>query len=584
MQSDNYNIDNFIRNKTDEAAADDSRMDEHWQQMQQILKPAAVAPANNATGFFNKNFKALIFAATIIGIALFFWVTKTNFNNEGKKSNTNSSIPTSVISAQPESPKNETALKTDSGIQPSLLAVKTNLFDEFVPNQQPLVLRFIPCDTKDTLVSNNLSDSVKLAYQEMEKKEMNRVALQNFYTSISKSAQVFNINNRRDTLLICNEGTVLYIPAYSFMQTDSLSVVVKEFYKYSDMVMNNLTTMTDNNPLISGGMLHIVVKNHGEEISLMPDKFIKAFIPGISQKDSMQLFYGQPAIKGSSTNNIVNNNSINWQLTNMSIDSPILKMFIRAIDLKDNSESRLFRGGTKVKAVFYRSPESELSKEELLEALKNKYGKYYDKIVVRNKWKKNLFFQKYNEIEPEYGDIVENSLGVGDTAELLPGTIRIYNLKPIDTVYEIVNWVHLGTKQVRMPLLNQSILSKIGEKYSVQLDKLNWINCDRLAKQSGRKVNFTVQLNDNDIYFNPLLVFEKYKSVLPGYVSSGNVIFSNVPAGENVTVICTGINSKGEIVSTMQKGVTGSAVFIMPSFEETNSTDFKKKIAVLDLQ
>jgi hypothetical protein len=76
-----------------------------------------------------------------------------------------------------------------------------------------------------------------------------------------------------------------------------------EFYKKSDFVLANLYTLSYGDFLESAGMIHITIKQNGEELRLKNGKSIEIIFPTREEGDRMEVFSGFPGEYG-----------INWLL------------------------------------------------------------------------------------------------------------------------------------------------------------------------------------------------------------------------------------------------------------------------------
>ncbi len=557
-----------------------SRMDEHWQKMNAVLQsPGALKKPWRA-----KYFKLLLPAAVVMVVsflAVFFF----------KKANT-SNIPvpvtTTTKSEKLPSLKTSSALKNSKTQYISL----TNKGSRRIINQdgtieeEPAVglddslkINFIACDGCD-----KKKDSEKIIATIPDKKTM----LSSFLIQLKKDEQEFVIDNNKDTLIACNEGTNIFIPAHSFNASGTVTFRVREFYKYSDMVMNRLVTKSGDDQLITGGMFHLSAIKNGNEVTLNTANPIRVYLPNITAKDSMSIFEGEDKIgkataMKSTGDRLLGTNFINWTLSTVSIDSPVYKMFIRAMDLRDNVVSTTYRADGRSKAVFTMSRQSNYSKEELKALLEKKYKDYYDKIRVRKQWERNLLFKvKADGYDEEYGDMVMNSWGVGDTAELLPGSIRIHKLTPIDTVYKLLYWVHNGSRQVRQPVLDTRNIGMVAEKYSIQLNKLGWVNCDKFNNYTGAKIEYVVDLKDTSYNYYTVLVFDRFKSLINGYNRTGTIVsFPNIPANEPVKIISIGINKEGKSVYAVKEAKVSNEKAEL-EFVETTASSLKESLSKID--
>ncbi|MGG9960312.1 hypothetical protein [Ferruginibacter sp. SUN106] len=568
MQQDNNHIENNLRQLENKQLPDLSQMDAHWQQLKADLQP----PLPKAKPAIAKGIWWMIGAAAVVGSVLLIILQ-------------NSKTKEDIVTTENKIVKAEKKIMADT--ISSFAAVITNTPQHnAIPIVKPssVARKIIAVIKEDTAIAVTAGSIV--TKDTLEKKSTLSVAekqlmLNNLLVNLQKKQEQFTIDNTKDTTVKCKEGSVLFIPANAFNTKDSVVFEVKEFYKYGDMVANGLTTMSDNKQLVTGGMLYLSAKVKGKDVQVNPEKEIRVFIPGLSVKDSMEIFEGITN-KGVDTvaTAFAKQSKINWQLTKVRIDSPVLKMFIRAIDLKDDMiEYSVYNG--KTKAVFHRSRQSIYSKEELKVILQKKYGGYYDKIRVRKQWDRNLLFKKIDTEEEEYYHVAYNSYGVGDTAELLPLTIKINKLDPIDTVYKVVRWVNKGFKEVRRPNFPANTLMSIGEKYSIGINKLGWINCDRFFSYPGKKAAFTVDLKDSSFNYMTFVVFENFKSIMQAGETGNYAIFDNVPVGEPVKIISVGIRD-GQTVSAIRSTVITEGIYKDLSFETTSASDFKYALSKIE--
>jgi OmpA family len=115
---------------------------------------------------------------------------------------------------------------------------------------------------------------------------------------LRKPDQVFCIDPKRDTILVCAKGAVLHFKAGSFKQSPTcpdacVTIRVREVYKKSDQILDHLNTMSNKQLLESSGMIYTRAEDcNGKPIGLQPGQEMLVFLPAKDELTSEQLFYG----------------------------------------------------------------------------------------------------------------------------------------------------------------------------------------------------------------------------------------------------------------------------------------------------
>lgn len=120
--------------------------------------------------------------------------------------------------------------------------------------------------------------------------------IQDLYDLLAQEKQTFCIDPNRDTILYLEQGTIIGIPANAFKtsSTECVTFKAKEAYKYSDMLMENLSTMSDGSILETGGMVYTEATDaSGNELTVASGKELTIMMPTNSINENMQLFYGE---------------------------------------------------------------------------------------------------------------------------------------------------------------------------------------------------------------------------------------------------------------------------------------------------
>jgi hypothetical protein len=118
-----------------------------------------------------------------------------------------------------------------------------------------------------------------------------------------KAAQTFRIRPDRDTVLYGSEGTVMRVPAGTFVVGNNrkgtapqglVAIQLREFYSMADILLERLTTMAGPRLLETGGMVRLsATAADGTECKLKPGSAFELGFPATRPIDGMQLYAGQ---------------------------------------------------------------------------------------------------------------------------------------------------------------------------------------------------------------------------------------------------------------------------------------------------
>jgi hypothetical protein len=139
-----------------------------------------------------------------------------------------------------------------------------------------------------------------------------------------RNRQEFTIRLGSDTTLIAKDGTQLFVPAGSFelaengeeVKDEEVVISLQEAIDYQNMLMHNLTTMSDGEMIETGGMVYFDAKTKdGQQLQVREGAELTLSIPSEKQlpKD-MQLFYADRTLEDNAA-------PINWQATGQNFQS-----------------------------------------------------------------------------------------------------------------------------------------------------------------------------------------------------------------------------------------------------------------------
>jgi hypothetical protein len=119
--------------------------------------------------------------------------------------------------------------------------------------------------------------------------------INDFYKEYSKTGEVFKINPLRDTVIITSEGIKLNIKKNTFYteKSDLIDLNITRYYSKSDIVLNNLNTITTEGDILeSDGMMNIVASQNGNKLNNELKNAINLTILSDSIKQGMKLITG----------------------------------------------------------------------------------------------------------------------------------------------------------------------------------------------------------------------------------------------------------------------------------------------------
>lgn len=118
-----------------------------------------------------------------------------------------------------------------------------------------------------------------------------------FKSTIVKS-QFFNVNPKKDTIIVGKQGTKIVIPKNAFVDFDSnlisenIEFELSEAFKIEDMILSNLTTLSNGTLLETDGMIFTNATSNGKNLTINKKNPIYIEIPTQKRKSNMMLYDG----------------------------------------------------------------------------------------------------------------------------------------------------------------------------------------------------------------------------------------------------------------------------------------------------
>jgi hypothetical protein len=109
--------------------------------------------------------------------------------------------------------------------------------------------------------------------------------INNVLSSENLPTQTFEINTENDTIIKGKSGTEITIPKNSFVDKKGNAISgkiifeLKEALTLADMIMGNLTTLSDSKILQTGGMIYTNATANGENVFIANNKGLQISVP-----------------------------------------------------------------------------------------------------------------------------------------------------------------------------------------------------------------------------------------------------------------------------------------------------------------
>ncbi|BDD04917.1 hypothetical protein [Aureibacter tunicatorum] len=319
--------------------------------------------------------------------------------------------------------------------------------------------------------------------------------------------QIFKINPKKDTIITGKSGTKLYIKANSFKNTQNqntpIELNLKEIYKKSDMVLNQLSTTSDNKLLESSGMIYLDAFQNGQKLSLKDNSPIKIHFVKQNDQNEFRLF-----------NAVTDSTGINWEIDpenhfdTLSITKETYKVSLinYGPTLLDIYQQTL--GVTSLDTIIL----NDISFKER-KYISQKFDSAYSDEIKKLKTNGNFVYE----------DFVISKLKDPD----------------FDTYYfspSIIMNIDTGSngQSNQIQIINPLYLSTL---------KLGWINCDRFINEENLgNMRISLPKSTTNQTITCYLIFDNYNSIMaPAYFSSNH--FINIPIGSHATAIAIGFEN-----------------------------------------
>ncbi|HBG69481.1 MAG: hypothetical protein A2W93_01290 [Bacteroidetes bacterium GWF2_43_63] len=348
-----------------------------------------------------------------------------------------------------------------------------------------------------------------------------------FQNTIAPS-QFFEIDNRRDTVLEGEQGTIMILPKGCFVNSEgepvsgNIRIELAEAYSPDDMLGSNLTTTSDGNPLITDGMIFFNATVSGKQLGIRNENPVHIEMPTPDKKPGMMVYEGVRDDSG----------KVNW-VKPKAPDNFMKTVDIFSLDFlpegfQRQAESMMdFRDFSKVTTGYFYHVYFNLSDED---------GSTIFWDIIKKRFAISTIDVESNEkvFDQQGSNITNNNIGQKDTtleqvdtcAKDTPATrecgIDPSRIKAIRNKHYQNTLIATKEFETRLKTIFKTCDNEILDIYVENLNK-NMYELDSLAMEKCIRKGYTEQIAVFRSYFGQRLTkvksADKYAKMLNGYYS-----------------------------------------------------------------
>lgn len=433
------------------------------------------------------------------------------------------------------------------------------IISDSIPSEDAGERNGILKDTLSVIEKQEIDKMIVSSENESKKENLN-------FESLKKAPQFFVVDSKKDTTIVCKEGTKLVIKGNSFVDANNaivkgkINISVTEYYKLSDMLLANLTTTSHGELLETGGMLYIEAKNRDSDLKLAQNSSIDILFPTRNKKDNMQLFSGT-----------WENENINWKLQDSQDTKKkeyLTANFDDIVALQSKEDVMVAFSVVEQPPVF---PSCENTDKDLVrkctgEAINNFIKTNFNQSIVQEIEEIGRHSVGMQFVINDKGEVVDIQV-MASHIKLAQEGIRVLESMPtmkpgkqrgkeVSIVYgyrTMQFYVGKSLKINRTPIKLKSRTTldiKFEEKlktedsatittqevsnYVLSTSQLGWINCDRFTNRKNR-IKYKLKVKNNG-GAKVNMVFKSLNSILPSRYLEG-FDFGYVPRDEDVVIV-----------------------------------------------
>lgn len=433
-------------------------------------------------------------------------------------------------------------------------------------------------------------------------------SLQEVLTEIQSAADTFLIDQKKDTLLVANNGSNIKIPANAFQLVDgstpigNVKVSVIEAFSVNHILGHNLHTTSNGQLLETGGMINIEASSNGVQLILKENQTIEVSIPKNNDQPDMELFYEVEQEDGTVTwvtadeieianeadttkyeyyggDSIATTGDFTTERMS-SYPEELYDYHFKYISWVDEGLSDIQLKGKNQNLIQFIEDPANANREDVKEFIDNYWRVFFEIRIDEN--------GKLHDYKLR-NDPYLNSSKMKDAANAVTIAVKLLESAPPFDLRSVKGSVDHGKRYLigvsgnkrlnkakyrkwfREQGVKEETVTEEGSgnsigRYVFNVSRLGWINCDRFYEMADSlKVNMQIEIPElQDASIS--LVFKDLKSVMSSTPANGVYSFDNIPSGSAVYVVAISYDDKTAKIAIMDTKVRGGKIKI---------TDFK---------
>ncbi|MFI5203041.1 MAG: hypothetical protein ACHQF2_00990 [Flavobacteriales bacterium] len=382
----------------------------------------------------------------------------------------------------------------------------------------------------------------------------------------------FTIDANNDNLIAGKSGTRVFLPANCFnvAKGKRVKITLREFTNERELFLSQLTTVSNEKPLISGGTIQITATCDGKEVSLKKDGALTVlFRKPAGNTDDMLAFYGRRTAGG----------TMNWPTYTPSWKESFCEtgfhetaqerqdtLYPEIKKIRDSLMAGMLLSEDQ-RAWLYQESKRERNPKFFLRKVNNGLYMLDKKSFCYNFASADL--QKFALVFFQH--LIHDSITkkVNETVSFSPAIER----KPF---YEgEKEWINSLVKSAKGDTTNaRAYIAQMAlTNYILRATEMGFINCDRFYNYSNANQEVLVNLPER-FKGKVQMMIPAVNGVYEARKKDDNTwAFTGLPKGLPFTVIAfTPVN--GKISAFVEKGKTGNYTFENPTFKKYPCEEF----------